>query len=57
MADEAHQLLVEAGFSKILILGPEALNQRYFTGRSDALRVTPVSHVAVATNGAQALEV
>jgi len=53
--DEARELLTEAGFKEILILGPKELNARYFTGRGDALRVTPVSHVAVATNGATPL--
>jgi len=54
-AEEARELLDEAGFREILILGPPELNQRYFADRGDRLRVTPVSHVAIATNGPRPL--
>lgn len=42
------RLLVEAGFPTVLDLDAEALNRRYFDGRTDGLRVSGTAHVVVA---------
>ena len=42
------RLLAEAGFATVLDLDADALNRRYFDGRTDGLRVSGTAHVVVA---------
>ncbi len=45
---DAHRWLKEAGFAQVSILGPSRLNERYLDGRTDGLRVSPFTNIAVA---------
>jgi methyltransferase (TIGR00027 family) len=52
--DDARQWLAESGFARIEILDPKTLTARYLHGRTDGLRMSPLTYVAVA-RGAGAL--
>jgi methyltransferase (TIGR00027 family) len=43
-------VLRSVGFDRVDDLGPEGINQRYFSNRSDGLRVGTLAHVMIATN-------
>jgi hypothetical protein len=45
---DARRWLLEAGFEHVAIHDPRDLNARYLGGRSDGLRVSPLTYVAVA---------
>jgi methyltransferase (TIGR00027 family) len=47
-ADELREKLSALGFTRVEILAPSDINARFFTGRPDRLRVSPIAHIAIA---------
>lgn len=46
--EEIASALAACGFASVTDLGPDVLNARYFSGRSDGLRIGTLFHVVVA---------